>query len=82
VTICSPSGSTAAQPLRVVAGSWSTRPVRVMQVYINGKKVYEARQSAIDVRLLAMQPGTYRLTVQAIDTANSTFKKTLYVTLQ
>lgn len=77
VTICAPSsGSTAKSPVRVIAGSTDANPVKLTQVYLDGKKIFEARLSAINVSL-SMPAGMHRLTVQAIDTANVIFKKSI-----
>lgn len=81
VTICSPaSGSTVRSPVRVIAGTTDITPVKLTQVYLDGKKIYEARLSAINVGL-PIAGGTHRLTVQAFDTANVIFKKSITVTV-
>ncbi|HET9791281.1 MAG TPA: SBBP repeat-containing protein, partial [Candidatus Angelobacter sp.] len=81
VTICSPSsGSTVASPLRITAGTTDVTPVRLMQIYVDGKKIYETPLSAISVNL-PIGAGTHRLTVQAFDTANAIFKKSITITI-
>ncbi|HET8891595.1 MAG TPA: SBBP repeat-containing protein, partial [Candidatus Angelobacter sp.] len=79
VTICSPaSGSTVASPVRIIAGTTDVTPVKLTQVYLDGKKIYEAPLSAINVGL-PIAGGTHRLTVQGLDTANVFFKKSISV---
>lgn len=82
VTICSPtSGSTVSSPVRITAGTTDVTPVKLTQVYLDGKKIYEARLSAINVNL-PIASGTHRLTVQAFDTANVVFKKSVTVNVK
>ena len=51
-----------------------------MQVFVDGKKVYEAKLASLDVKLkLAL--GAHHVTVQAIDTANAVFKSSLNITV-
>ena len=79
VTICSPSsGSTVASPVRIIAGTTDVTPVKLTQVYLDGKKIYEIGLSAINVGL-PISAGTHRLTVQGLDTANVFFKKSISI---
>jgi Beta-propeller repeat len=79
VTICSPaSGSTVASPVRIIAGTTDVTPVKLTQVYLDGKKIFEAPLSAINVGL-PIAAGTHRLTVQGLDTAGVFFKKTIFI---
>ena len=79
VTICTPgNGSTVKSPVNIVAGTTDVTPVRLTQIYLDGKKIYQAHLSAINVRL-PIAGGGHRLTVQAQDTANVFFKKTIFV---
>ncbi|HET9792367.1 MAG TPA: SBBP repeat-containing protein [Candidatus Angelobacter sp.] len=79
VTICSPlNGRTVVSPVRVTSGTTSVTPVRLTQIYLDGKKIYQARLSAISV-LIPMSTGTHRLTVQAFDTSEVIFNKTIRV---
>jgi hypothetical protein len=81
VTICSPgNGTTVKSPVRIVAGTTDTTPVKVTQIYLDGKKIFEIRQSAINVNL-PIAAGAHRLTVQALDTANVFFKSTVNITV-
>ncbi len=79
VTICSPgNGSTVASPVRIIAGTTDVTPVKLTQVYLDGKKIFEAPLSAINVAL-PIAGGTHRLTVQGLDTASVFFKKSISV---
>jgi hypothetical protein len=79
VTICSPgNGSTVASPVRIIAGTTDVTPVKLTQVYLDGKKIYEAGLSAINVGL-QIPAGTHRLTVQGLDTASVFFKKSISI---
>jgi beta-propeller repeat-containing protein len=82
VTICAPgSGSKVGSPVNIVAGTTDTTPVKLTQVYVDGKKVFEIQLSAINVSL-PIASGTHRLTVQALDTAGVFFKSTVNITVQ
>ena len=79
VTICSPgNGSTVASPVRIIAGTTDVTPVKLTQIYLDGKKIYETPLSAINVNL-PIAGGTHRLTVQGLDTAGVFFKKPISV---
>jgi hypothetical protein len=79
VTICSPANSsTVRSPVNIVAGTTDVTPVKLTQVYLDGKKIYETPLSAINVNL-PIAGGTHRLTVQALDTASVFFKKTISI---
>jgi len=79
VTICSPgNGSTVASPVRIIAGTTDVTPVKLTQVYLDGKKIYEAGLSDINVGL-PIPAGTHRLTVQGLDTAGVFFKKSISI---
>jgi hypothetical protein len=81
VTVCSPAaGATVRSPVTIIAGTHSSRHVRVLQVYVDGKKQYQANLSAVEVKL-PMTAGKHRFTVQAIDTANATFKTAVSITV-
>ncbi len=81
VTICTPAnGATVSSPIHVVAGANDSKPIRVLQVYLDGVKVYEIAASSLDTSINA-NAGTRRLTVQGLDTASRVFKQTIYVTV-
>jgi Beta-propeller repeat len=79
VTICSPgNGNTVASPVRIIAGTTDVTPVKLTQVYLDGKKIFEQPLSAINVAL-PIAGGTHRLTVQGLDTASVFFKKSISI---
>jgi hypothetical protein len=79
VTICSPGdGSTVKSPVNIVAGTTDVTPVKLTQIYLDGKKIYETPLSSINVSL-PIDGGTHRLTVQGLDTASVFFKKSISV---
>jgi Beta-propeller repeat/Bacterial Ig domain len=79
VTLCAPSnGSTVKSPVNIVAGTTDITPVKLTQVYLDGKKIYETPLSAINVGL-PIPAGTHRLTVQGLDTASVFFKKSISI---
>lgn len=81
VTICTPADqATVASPVRVLAGTTSANPVTLVQIYLDGAKVYELASDRLD-HPVAMSSGTHRLTVQAYDSAGTIFKSTIYVTV-
>ena len=81
VTICKPTANaTVSSPVEIQAGTFDLTPVWVIQVYVDGKKMYEAHLSALDIKL-PMTAGTHRLTIQAQDTKSVVFKKTVYITV-
>lgn len=82
VTICTPTdGATVSSPVRLIAGTTSSSAVNLIQVYLDGAKVYELAAAKLDTSL-AMAGGTRRLTVQARNTSGVWFKKTIYITVQ
>jgi phospholipase C len=81
VTICTPTnGATVTSPVRVVAGTNDSQPVTLMQIYVDGAKVFQAPGNQLDTTV-PMTPGTRRLTVQAQDSSARVFKQTIFVTV-
>lgn len=79
VSISSPSNDqSVSSPFRVVAKGSASGGVRVMQVYVDGSKVYEVLSSSLDANISATK-GTRRVTVQAIDYNGAVGKSTIYV---
>jgi hypothetical protein len=79
VTICTPgNGADVTSPVTIIAGSHGAHPVKLLQVYVDGAKKYEAALSAIGVKL-AIPVGMHRVTVQAIDTSKVVFKTSINV---
>jgi hypothetical protein len=81
VTICAPgNGSSVRSPVNIVAGTTDVTPVKLIQVYLDGKKIFEIKLSAINVQP-PIAAGTHRLTVRALGTANVFFKTTVSITV-
>src|SRR3954447_13750966 len=81
VTICSPAnGATVTSPVHVAADTNCQCTVRVMQVYLDGVKAYQVSGTSISTDL-AIADGSHRLTVQAIDSTNATFKSSVNITV-
>lgn len=82
VTICTPlNGATVHSPVSVVAGTVSSWPVRYIEVWLDGTKVYVVNLDRLST-VVTMSPGSHRLTVQAGDQGGRIFKSTIYVTAQ
>ena len=80
-TVCSPAGgSTVTSPVKIVAGTTDSIPVKLLQIYVDGAKKYEAALAAAYVTL-SLPAGSHRITAQAIDTSNRIFKKSVTVTV-
>ena len=81
VTLCKPAaGATVTSPVEIMAGTWDSRKVKVIQVFVDGTKKYQAPLASLDIRL-PMTTGSHRVTVQAIDTANAVFKASHTITV-
>jgi phospholipase C len=81
VTICSPAnGATVTSPVNVVAGTTDSHSVSVMQIYLDGVKVYQVASNQLNTNV-TMTSGTHRLTVQAQDSTGAIFKSTINVTV-
>jgi hypothetical protein len=81
-TICSPAaGGTVSSPVTIIAGSTDSTPVKLLQIYVDGKKAYEAALTAVYVSL-PVSAGSHRITAQAVDTNNVVFKKSINVTVR
>jgi len=78
VTICTPgNNASVSSPVHVVAGSNSSPSASLMQIYLDGSKVYQVSATKLDT-YVSVSSGTHRLTVQAYN--GSFFKSTIYVT--
>jgi len=79
VTICAPAdGATVTSPVRIVAGTTDSRRVTVMQIYLDGAKVYQVNARSLNT-LVPMAVGTRRVAVQARDSAAKWFKQVIYI---
>lgn len=80
-TVCSPAnGSTVTSPVKIIAGTTDSTPVKLLQIYVDGAKKYEAALAAAYVTL-SLPAGSHRITAQGIDTSNRIFKKSVSVTV-
>jgi hypothetical protein len=81
VTICSPgANSTVVSPVRINAGTNSTRTLVYTQIYIDGIGRGTFYTSAVD-QTYALSAGSHRLTVQAKDNSGVITKTTSYFTV-
>ena len=81
-TVCSPSaGSTVSSPVKIIAGTRDSVPVKLLQIYVDGKKKYEAPLAAVYVTL-TLPAGSHRVTAQALDTSNRIFKQSINITVR
>jgi hypothetical protein len=80
VTIHAPTnGSTLGSPVRVYATAMSGVEVRLMQVYVQGKKVLEVPGAVVDQLVPVPSGADQRITVQAYDRAGTIFKSTIKI---
>jgi hypothetical protein len=80
VTIYSPVPNSTVPALHVVSDAFSSTPVWLSQIYLDGVKVYEQRVSHVDTYLDA-GPGLHRIGVIAYDQTNVYFKTVVYATV-
>ena len=81
VTICSPAnGATVASPVNIVAGTTDSNSIKILQIYVDGLKVYQIAASSLNTNV-NMTNGGHRVTVQATDSASVTFKSTINITV-
>lgn len=80
VTIQSPkNGATVTSPVRVIASAVSTKPIVAMQIYTADYVLaYQVNSSRIDT-YLRLSPNTYKLVVQAWDSAGAYYKSTVNI---
>ena len=79
VNICQPPpDGTVSSPVTVQATARSSSGVRLSQVYIDGVKKFETPGASVNTDI-SMPAGNRRLTVQAKDNADATFKKTIFI---
>jgi len=71
---------TVPTPVHIVAGTTDTRPVTLLQIYVDGLKKYEVKANNLDTSA-AMPLGARRVTVQAKDSAGTVFKSTVNITV-
>lgn len=79
VVIRSPkNGSTPLSPVLVSAEARDSRPVRVLQVYVDGEKCHEVPANRVEVQL-PMAAGAHRISVQAMDNTGATYRNTVNI---
>lgn len=81
VTITSPiDQSNITSPIHVQATATSPYRIKVMQVYLDGTKVYEVKAGMLDSNLAAPN-GPHRVTVRARDLRNRWFESSVSITV-
>jgi phospholipase C len=82
VTICLPANNaTLPSPVQIKAGTTdNASQVKLLQIYVDGTKKYQIAGGSVDTPL-DLATGSHRLTVQAMDAANTVFKSTVFVTV-
>jgi PKD repeat protein len=65
------------RPVRVIASASTPYRLNVLQLYVDGVKVYEVASNRMNTAV-KMSAGTHRLTVQGLDSAGA-FQSTIYV---
>lgn len=79
VTICSPSpGAQVNSPVRITAGTTSSKPVAAMKIYVDHVEKYHTNAASVDTSL-AMVNGTHLVVVQAWDSAGAVFRSSVTV---
>jgi PKD repeat protein len=82
VTICAPAANaTVAAPVRVLATATNSAAVTLMQVYLDGVKVYEAANTKTIDTAINAAPGKHRVVVKARDISGY-FQQTVYFTVE
>jgi hypothetical protein len=83
VTLCAPTpGATVGRTMRVLAGTTNTQRIKLMQVYIDGIKKYDALNAGSFEAFFPMTIGLHRVTVQARDSVGRLTSKSVTVTVQ
>ena len=81
VTICTPGPSaTVSLPVHLVASTTDSTQVTAITVLVDGKPIYQASASAVDVYLNSLTAGAHVVAVKAQDSAG-TFSQTLQITV-
>jgi hypothetical protein len=83
VTMCLPNANaTVLNPVHVLAKTTDSHPISQIQIWVDGKKVYQASANSIDTHESMTVGTTHRVTVQAVDSIGQTFKQSVTVTVQ
>jgi Carboxypeptidase regulatory-like domain/Calcineurin-like phosphoesterase len=82
VTMCLPGANASVlNPVHVLAKTTDSHPIALLQIWVDGKKVYEAKAISVDTHESMTVGTTHRVTVQAIDSINQIFKQSVTVTV-
>jgi hypothetical protein len=82
VTMCLPGvNASVLNPVHVLAKTTDSHPIALIQIWVDGKKVYEAKAISVDTHESMIVGTTHRVTVQAIDSVNQIFKQSATVTV-
>ncbi len=82
VTMCLPGANASVlNPVHVLAKTTDSHPIALIQIWVDGKKVYEAKAASIDTHASMIVGTTHRVTVQAVDSINQIFKQSVIVTV-
>jgi FG-GAP-like repeat/Bacterial Ig domain len=80
VHLCGPaSGATVSRTFTVTAGANSPAGVKLMQLYVDGKKSFELWNDQLK-RTITVTAAKHRISIVAIDRYGKTTTKTIYVT--
>jgi len=79
VRICMPSGSTSANPIRILANAATSKPFTVLQIYLDGNIKVRDSAKYVDVNLLTVK-GLHHITVKGWDTFGQ-FSKSVDITV-
>jgi hypothetical protein len=82
VTMCLPGANASVlNPVHVLAKTTDSHPISLIQIWVDGKKVYEAKTISVDTHESMTVGTTHRVTLQAIDSTNQIFKQSVTVTV-
>jgi hypothetical protein len=80
--MCLPGvNASVLNPVHVLAKTTDSHPIALIQIWVDGKKVYEAKAISVDTHESMIVGTTHRVTVQAIDSVNQIFKQSATVTV-
>jgi hypothetical protein len=85
VTICTPhDGEQESSPVELAAVTTDSNPVAATQVYVDGVKAAEGNgdENKVVLAQVLMQPGTHRVTFQALEQSGTVIRKTIHITVR
>jgi PKD repeat protein len=80
VIVSSPTTSSVASPIHVVATGYSGLTVTAMQIYLAGTLVYQVNAASLDTTIAASS-GTQSLTIKGWDSSGRNFSKSILVSV-